>query len=182
MQNRLNDTEAEWFVLRTQTKREHIAAKILADIDGVEVFCPRIRYKKATRRGKIWWVEPLFPSYLLAKFLYPTYARQVTASHGVTNIVNFGGNTLSLSEEVVSQIREMVQEQNQDDIIEFTPTISEGDEVEISDGAFKGISGTVIEPLPSQERVKILIELLGQPQLVDIDLYSLLLPQRPKPQ
>jgi transcriptional antiterminator RfaH len=43
----------EWFCVRTQTKREHIAAGHLREIEGVEVFCPRLRYRKATRRGKI---------------------------------------------------------------------------------------------------------------------------------
>ena len=32
----------EWFCLRTQTKREHIAAAILDRLDEIEVFCPRI--------------------------------------------------------------------------------------------------------------------------------------------
>ncbi len=181
MSNRWNDEQPEWFVLRSQTKREHIAAKILSDIEGVTVFCPRVRYKKATRRGKIWWVEPLFPGYLLAKFHYPTQFRQVTSSHGISQVVNFGGDVPHLSEEIVDQIREYIQEGTEEDIIEFAPVISEGDEVEISDGAFQGISGTVIAPLPAQERVQILIELLGQPQVVEVDLYSLLLPRRPEP-
>ena len=180
---RWNDESPEWFVLRSQTKREHIAAKILGDIEGVEVFCPRIRYKKATRRGKIWWVEPLFPSYLLAKFHYPTLSRQVTASHGIINIVNFGGQTISLKEEVVTQIRALVQDHStEEDIIEFKPSISVGDEVEVADGAFKGVTGTITEPLSAQERVKVLIDLLGQPQIIEVDLYSLLLPQRPQPE
>ena len=51
----------EWFCVRCQTKREHIAAGHLRELLGVEVFCPRLRYRKATRRGKIWWMEPMFP-------------------------------------------------------------------------------------------------------------------------
>ena len=180
MSNRWEDEQAAWFVLRSQTKREHIAAKILANIEDVEVFCPRIRFKKATRRGKIWWVEPMFPGYLLAKFHFPTLSRQVTASHGISGIVNFGGETPYLSDDVVEQIQNLIKEHSEEDIIEFKPNIEEGDEIEVADGAFKGVTGTVIEPLPSQERVKVLIELLGQPQVIDVDLYSLLLPRRPK--
>ena len=37
MNKRWNDEESCWFVLRAQTKREHIAAKILSDVEGVEV-------------------------------------------------------------------------------------------------------------------------------------------------
>lgn len=182
MSNRWDDEEANWFVLRSQTKREHIAAKILADIEGVEVFCPRIRFKKATRRGKIWWVEPMFPGYLFAKFNYPDRYRQVTASHGITNVVNFGNRIPDLSDTVIDQLKALVMEQTDEEIIEFKPVITPGDEVEISEGAFKGVEGVVIEPISAQERVKVLIELLGQEQVVDIDLYSLLLPRRPQPE
>ena len=33
-----------WFCLRTQPKREHIAAACLRQIPEVEVFCPRVRF------------------------------------------------------------------------------------------------------------------------------------------
>ena len=33
----------EWFSLRTQTTRKHIAAGHLRTVEGVEVFCPRLR-------------------------------------------------------------------------------------------------------------------------------------------
>jgi hypothetical protein len=41
--------------------------------------------------------------------------------------------------------------------------------------------GTVVAIPSATERVKILLEFLGQPQAVDIDLFSLLLPRRPSP-
>ena len=65
-----------WYCLRTQTKREHLAAASLRQVEGIEVVCPRLRYKKVTRRGKIWWVEPLFPGYLLARFALAEIERQ----------------------------------------------------------------------------------------------------------
>lgn len=182
MNERWNDEEECWFVLRCQTKREHIAAKILKDMEGVEPFCPRIKFKKATRRGKIWWVEPLFPGYLFAKFHYPENFRQVTASHGVSQVVSFGGRIPHLSDEIIDEIQRQVSEEaDEDSVIEFTPTVGAGDEVEIADGPFAGVTGVVEEPIPGKERVKILIELLGQEQILDVDLFSLLLPKRPAP-
>ena len=50
-------SEPAWYCLKTQTKREAIAAAHLRELEGVEVFCPMLRYRKATRRGKVWWVE-----------------------------------------------------------------------------------------------------------------------------
>ena len=65
----------EWFCLRTQTKREHIAAAILSRMSALEVFCPRISQVKRTRTGKKRFVEAMFPGYIFAKFHYPTHYR-----------------------------------------------------------------------------------------------------------
>lgn len=182
MNERWNDEKACWFVLRCQTKREHIASKILSEVEGVETFCPRIKFKKATRRGKIWWVEPLFPGYLLAKFFYPESYRQVTSSHGVSTVVSFGERVPHLSDALVEELRALTQTHSDDEeVIEFTPTVAAGDEIEISEGPFRGFTGVVEEPLPGKERVKVLIDFLGEEQLVDVDLFSLLLPKRPTP-
>ena len=82
-----------WFCVRTQTKREHIAAEHLKELEGIEVFCPRLRYRKATRRGKVWWIEPLFPGYLLAKFKLAEMERAVTFCQGVRGLVRFGSDS-----------------------------------------------------------------------------------------
>src|SRR5690606_1020565 len=72
-----------WYCVRCQPKREHIAAERLRALEAVEVFCPRLRYRKATRRGKVWWVEPLFPGYVLARFALAEMERAVTFCQGV---------------------------------------------------------------------------------------------------
>ena len=46
-------SSTEWYCVRTQTKREHIAAGHLRELEGVEVFCPRLKYRKATRRYRL---------------------------------------------------------------------------------------------------------------------------------
>ena len=59
-----------WFCLRAQPKREHIAAACLRQISEVEVFSPRVRFRKHTNRGPVWFVESMFPGYLFARFDY----------------------------------------------------------------------------------------------------------------
>src|SRR5690606_14272011 len=80
-------TKPAWYCARTQPKREHIAAQQLRELEGIEVFCPRIRYRKATRRGKVWWIEPLFPGYILVRFIRADMERAVTFGKGVTGLV-----------------------------------------------------------------------------------------------
>ncbi|MDB4407613.1 hypothetical protein N9150_00160 [Akkermansiaceae bacterium] len=50
----MND-QAAWYVLRTQLKREKLAAANLRRLDGVEVFLPRLKYQKndAARPGVV---------------------------------------------------------------------------------------------------------------------------------
>ena len=180
----ISTTFPEWFCLRCQTKREHIAAGHLREIEGVEVFCPRLRYRKATRRGKIWWVEPMFPGYVLAKFNMVEMERAVTFCQGVRGLVRFGSEIPPVPESFVEAIKHEIRSRKdaqEDELVTLSPTIEIGDEVEIAHGPFQGMQGTIVAIPSAIERVKILIEFLGNPQAVDVDLFSLLLPRRPTP-
>ena len=85
-----SDDSAHWFCLRSQTKREHIAAALLEAIDGIHVFCPRIRVYRKTKLGKKQFTEALFPAYLFAKFNALQHYRQVIHTAGVSGIVGSG--------------------------------------------------------------------------------------------
>ncbi|WAC20462.1 hypothetical protein OVA24_03595 [Luteolibacter sp. SL250] len=175
-----------WYCARTQTKREHIAAEHLRGLEGVEVFCPRLRYRKATRRGKIWWVEPLFPGYLLVRFRISQMERAVTFSQGIRGLVKFGREIPTVPGALVESLRQEVRlrSQNPDqasEILDVSPIVEIGDEVEIASGPFQGMRGPVVEVLSATERVKILLEFLGQKHAVDLDFFSIVLPRRPLP-
>lgn len=178
-----DSTEPKWFCVRTQTKREHIAAKHLRELEELEVFCPRIKYRKATRRGKIWWLEPLFPGYLLAKFDLVTMERAVTYCQAVRGLVRFGSGIPHVPEAFVKALIAQVALQSSDgeELVTVTPVITIGEEVEIASGPFQGMKGTIQSVIPSTERVKVLLEFLGQEQPVDLDLFSILLPGKPTP-
>lgn len=172
-----------WFCVRTQTKREHIAAEHLRELEGVEVFCPRLRYRKATRRGTVWWVEPLFPGYVLAKFNLLESERSVAFCQGVRGLVRFGPEIPSVPESFVEVLRHEVTSRDdaENEIITVSPAIECGDEVEVANGPLVGMRGTVVAIAPAAERVKILMDFLGQPHAIDMDLFSILLPRRPIP-
>ncbi len=173
---------AEWYCVRCQTKREHIAAGNLRELPGVEVFCPRLRYRKATRRGTIWWVEPMFPGYVIARFALSEMERAVTFCQGVRGLVRFGQEIPAVPAGFIGAIKKgMADEEMDGELITLTPSILPGDEVEVAHGPLRGMQGTVISVPSATERVKILLEFLGNPQAVEMDLFSLLLPRRPIP-
>lgn len=173
-----------WYCVRCQTKREHIAAGHLRELQEIEVFCPRLRYRKATRRGKIWWVEPMFPGYVLARFTLSEMERAVTFCQGVRGLVRFGSEVPPVPESFVEAIKREItgrEDAENEEMVTLTPTLEPGDEVEVAHGPFQGMQGTVISLPSPTERVKILLEFLGKPQTVDVDLFSILLPRRPLP-
>ncbi|MEN8862676.1 MAG: transcription termination/antitermination NusG family protein, partial [Lentimonas sp.] len=104
-----NKPQLEWFCLRTQTKREHIAAAILSKIDLVEVFCPRVSQIKKTRTGKKRFVEAMFPGYIFAKFSLTDNYRRVIHTQGVSALVH-QGERKSLPESLIHELRATVPE------------------------------------------------------------------------
>ncbi|MGZ0654170.1 transcription termination/antitermination protein NusG [Coraliomargarita sp. W4R53] len=167
----LSNTLKEWFCLRTQTKREHIAAAILNRLEEVEVFCPRISQVKKTRAGKKRFVEALFPGYIFAKFHYPTHSRQVIHSQGITRMVELGDRRV-IPERIIEDLKASLPA----GIIEAPDlSIEPGAAVEVITGSLKGLNGKVLAQLPANNRIQILLEFLGQEITVDVSPNDILL-------
>jgi transcriptional antiterminator RfaH len=98
--------ESAWYCLRSRPKHEHIAAAHLRMLEGVTVFCPRIRFKRATRRGIVWFTEAMFPGYLFGRFELAEMHRHVQCAHGVGGIVRFGNRYPTIEERALAQLRD----------------------------------------------------------------------------
>lgn len=170
-----------WYCVKTQPKRESVAAEHLRELEGVEVLCPMIRYRKATRRGKIWWVEAMFPGYVLARFAREELERAVSYAQGVSGLVRFGREVPAVPDYFVEALRVELVKRGEASMITLAPKVDVGEEVEVVVGPLGGAKGLVLEVLPARERVKILLEFLGREQVVEVDLFSLLIPRRPLP-
>lgn len=173
-----------WYCIRTPTKREHIAAATLRELEGVEVLCPRLRYRKATRRGKVWWVEALFPGYLLARFVLNEQGRAVRYSQGVRGLVHFRDKVPPVPESFVRELRRELErdpDASRSETITVQHAITPGDEIEVAHGPLRGFRGPVIAVLPGAERVRVLLEFLGGEKPIELDLFSILIPGRPRP-
>ena len=148
-----------WFCLKAQPKHEHLAAAALRNIMGLEAFAPQLRFKKATTRGAVWFVEALFPGYLFAKFNYRDRHRQVQASPGVVTIVRFGDEIACIDVGTIAALREL---SGDNEVIVFSPEVQVGETVQIVEGAFRGLEAVVTQLLPAKERVRILLDFLGR--------------------
>lgn len=160
-----------WYCVRTQPKREHIVSTMLEKEFGFEVLLPRLRFRRSTTRGMVWFNEPLFPSYLFAKFDLFIYRRSVNYANGVAGIVHFGEFYPQIPPETISELRQLVGPE-QVHIIE--DEFCEGDEVLVGDGPFKGLEVVVLRPMPGSKRVAVLMEFLGRQTVVEMEKSMLL--------
>lgn len=155
----------EWYCLRSQPKHEHIAAAHLRKLEGVEVFCPRLRFRKITPRGAVWFIEALFPNYLFAKFDLTPLKLQVQYAQGVSSILKFGERLATIPQATIDELRLQF---NDHEMVEIPQTPEVGSKVKIAEGAFKGQTAVVREVLPGKERVRLLLDFLGRPSEVQL--------------
>jgi transcriptional antiterminator RfaH len=148
-----------WFCLRAQPKREHIAAACLRQNPEVEVFCPRVRFRKHTSRGPIWFVETMFPGYLFARFDYTLLNRRVRRGPRVSGFVQFGERLALLPDALINEIRART---GPDELIEIRQALEAGQSVRITQGPFQGLQAMVTRLITAKERVEILIEWMGR--------------------
>lgn len=155
-----------WYCLRSQAKREHVAAANLRERVAIEVFAPRIRAMHNTRRGIVVnSTEALFPGYLFARFAYPDQVRHVMSTTGVTGMVAFGGQPPAIADNVIQYLRREVSHAEQSPI---APVLEEGAWVRILSGCFQYIEGKVLHFDPRTDRVRLLLTLLGSEVQVSV--------------
>ena len=170
-------TEKAWYCIHSKPKCEHIAAAILLQFEGVETYCPRIRFQRNTQRGKVWFTEALFPSYFFARFDLPTSLRAVKHSQNVIRVVEFGGIFSTIDDAIIQAIR---AEMGETDIRTVRRGVNVGDTVELTEGPMRGFSGLVESMLTGEDRVRILLDFLGRQTFVEMDVHQLINDQEPR--
>lgn len=160
-------TEPAWYCVHTKPKCEHTASAMLRDLGPeIETYCPRIRFQRSTTRGKVWFVEALFPSYFFARFDVTTWLRAVKHAQNVIRVVEFGGVPISISDET---IRRLKNEMNEAEVREVQIGIKVGDTVEVTEGPMRGLVGIVERVHTGDERVRILLDFLGHQSALDVN-------------
>jgi transcriptional antiterminator RfaH len=161
-----------WYVVHTKVRQEQTACENLAR-QSFAVYLPRIKVLKRIRGRQQARLEPLFPRYI---FFRPRSAAQsiapVRSTLGVMNIVRFGQEPAVMRPVVLRGIRDFETRQNEasdEDISPFQP----GERVRIADGPLTGLDGLISDV--SQQRVVVLMHLLGQDTRVSLSRHQLLL-------
>jgi transcriptional antiterminator RfaH len=159
-----------WYCARTKPKHEHIAAANVSKYLGLEVFHPRLRMERATRRGVVRVVESLFPCYIFIRCILENRADEIRHVTGISSLVHFGRKIPAVPDSAIEELRQCF-ESEQPMIVR--DGVVPGAEVTIVEGAFFGFSGMVVRALSAGQRVQILLDFLGRVTLTEVDRKSL---------
>lgn len=152
------ESGVRWYCVRTKPKKERVASANIASLHGLDVFCPQIRFRRKTARGAVWFQEAMFPGYIFARFDMTDKKRAVSYSPGVLNIPVFNDRIVSIPDAVIESIR---QDLDEDQVADAGIPLEVGEETTILEGSMRGIKVQVIKVMPAENRVAVLLEMLG---------------------
>jgi transcriptional antiterminator RfaH len=164
-------TAIRWYCARTQPKKEHIAAGSIARRLGLEVFNPRLKLERATRRGVVRVIEPLFPCYIFVRCALSEYSDQIRYVTGVSSLVHFGVRIPAVPDDAVEELRQCFCS---GEPMEVEDSLQPGMEVVVSEGAFLGSTGVVVRVFPARQRVQILLDFLGRTTVAEVERRTLI--------
>ena len=155
-----------WYCARTKPKHEHIAAANLRKNLNLEVFHPRLRIERATRRGVMRVSEPLFPCYIFFRCIIDEKLGEIQRTNGVNTVVHFARRIPKIADAVIEELKECFEGE---ETMSVEDRLSPGDEVVVVDGAFRGMRAFVLRVMPARRRVQVLLDVLGRPTPAEVD-------------
>ena len=130
--------------------------------------------ERATRRGVVRVIEPLFPCYLFVRCGIEDIDN-VRYVSGISSLVHFGTRIATVPDPVVDELRNCFEA---DEPFAVEDRLYEGAEVTVAEGPFLGVRGIVVRVLPARRRVQILLDFLGRATLTEVDRTSVTVENR----
>lgn len=149
---------SSWYAIRTKLKQEHICARMLRSRLRLEVFCPRISYKKKTARGDVRFIEALFPTYIFVMCNLSECYDRLVVTQGVRGLVSCGG----VYPEIPGRVIEVIRQEMQGEVLIVDPAqLEPGADVRILEGPFIDCRAIVKDHQSAEGRVRVMLEFLG---------------------
>jgi transcriptional antiterminator RfaH len=162
-----SDFPYSWYVAQTHIHAESKASYHL-NRQGFQVYLPRYLKKRRHARRVDIVAAPLFPRYV---FVGVTPGRQgcysIRSTIGISRLVDRGSVPAIVHPAIIEGLR---RRENADGFIELErrPRFASGDKIRVSEGAFADTLG-LFESMTGEERVAILLDLLGRKVRVVLD-------------
>jgi len=152
-----------WYLIKTKSRQEDVAIKNLENQE-YSTYCPTVKIKKKH--------VVLFPGYL---FIHLDKKKEnwspIRSTKGVVNFVRFGLNFAQVPDTVIEFLKanQLINKEKLKNLNKFKP----GDKVQIIDGVFKNCDA-IFKSSKSEDRVILLMNLLGQQQAINIKQKSVI--------
>ena len=156
-----------WYALRSKSRKEDAVCRQVQS-QGFEVFYPSLRVHPVNPRSRK--IVPYFPGYLfVAADLEQVGISIFQWMPHTLGLVSFGGEPSIVPENLILAIQKRVDEINAAGG-EIFDGLKPGETVWISDGPFQGFEAIFDGRLPGSERVRVLLEFLGNRRKVSVVL------------
>jgi len=152
-----------WYLVKTKSRQENVAIKNLENQE-YSAYCPTVTINNKH--------VVLFPGYI---FIHLDKNKEnwspIRSTKGVVNLVRFGLNFAQVPDSVIEFIKanQLINKEKLKNLDKFKP----GDKVQITEGVFKNCVA-IFKSFKSDERVLLLMKLLGQQQTINIKQDSLI--------
>ena len=153
----------KWYLIKIKPRQENVAITNLEN-QNYHVYCPSAKINNK--------IKVLFPGYL---FINLDEASEnwapIRSTKGVLNFVRFGLSYAKISNKLINFIKE--NEFKTTERIKNLNDFKSGDKVQITDGVFKNCVA-IFKSSRSEDRVILLMNLLGQQQTINIKQKSVI--------
>ena len=164
-----NNDKSSWYCVKVQPRKEIFVMKNL-NFYNIENYLPIIKYDYKKNSSLVLKEELLFPGYIFVKIDLSTQKKIVSYCKGVSHIISFNNECMIISENIIRLIKTYLHENKEKNPIK---SLRIGDKVIISNGALNGNIVKISSILPSFDRVKVLLNLIGINVEVEIPSDSL---------
>jgi transcriptional antiterminator RfaH len=162
--------DMRWYVVQTHVHAETKAAAHLMR-QGYSIYLPRYLKRRRHARRVEMVAAPLFPRYLFVAIDQLAQRwRAIQSTIGVTHLVRNGDEPAVVPARVVDELRGREDEHGLIRV-EVRPQLAPGDKVRVADGVFSACFG-LFETMADNERVAILLDLLGRKVRVTLNVDS----------
>ena len=160
---------SSWYAVHCRCPKEFYAEAAIRERLGILTYLPTVvsRVDGASRR------IPFFPGYLFVNSVLDEGAlSKINATPGVVRLIEFAGERAAVPDAVISAIKERLEALNAQGGLPGH-NFHIGDTVELKRGPLSGLHAIFQGPTTPSARVKILLEFLGRPNEVEVDLAML---------
>ena len=162
-----SSVKRDWYAVYTKPKEEQRAEMNLCAW-GVETLAPKVLERRTNEfSGRpTYFIKPLFPRYIFARFDAESMLRKVHYTRGVQSIVCIDAQPVKVDEGVIEVIKSRIRE---DGFVKIGDDLNVNDKVLVKSGALKNFVGIFERRVKATDRIMILLTAISYQGRISIE-------------